>query len=141
MDEWVSQGWLMKGIVMIDQSITVPWCTHTVPCAHTLSHVHTHCPMCTHTVPCAHTLSCVHTLSRVRTHCPVCTHTHIHTCTYTHTHTYTRTHICTTRLHTHTQLVHGELFLYMIASSTSDQEDWLALIRQRKCVHPLVCDV
>eukprot|EP00731_Ephydatia_muelleri_P030665 Em0022g179a len=29
------------------------------------------------------------------------------------------------------QLVHGELFLYMIASSTSDQEDWLALIRQR----------
>ena len=29
------------------------------------------------------------------------------------------------------QLVHGELFLYMIANSNSDQEDWLALIRQQ----------
>ena len=50
-----------------------------------------------------------------------CSHVLPHTLTYTYT-------------HTHTQLVHGELFLYMIANSNSDQEDWLALIRQRKCV-------
>ena len=123
----------MKGIVMIDQSITVP-------CAHTLSHVHTHCPMCTHTLSRVHTHCpmCTHTLSRVHTH----SHTHMHIHAYVpHIHTHTRVHTYVPHVYTRAQLVHGELFLYMIASSTSDQEDWLALIRQRKCVHPLVCDV